>query len=84
MTLTLVVDGGERASLVQFRRSRGAHGEPGRHREASSGQAQWDVARCEELIRLQVRNGGSLSRVGMQHPLDKGSRGWVDVLQRKE
>lgn len=80
--LTLVVDGGERASLVRFHRGRRAHREPRRHREAGGGQAWGDVARCEELIFLQVRNARPLSRISMQHPLDEGGCGWVDVLQR--
>lgn len=83
MIITLVVNGGERASLVQFHSSSWAHREPRWHREACSGQAQWDVARRKELICLQVRNGRPLSRISMQHPLDEGSCSWVDVLQRK-
>lgn len=83
MAITFVVNGGERASLVQFRSSRRAHREPRWHREARSGQAQRDVARCEEIVCLQVRNGRPLGRISMQHPLDEGGCSWVDVLQRK-
>lgn len=82
-TITFVVDSGQRASLVELHSCGRGNGEPRGHSEASGGETQGDVAGCEELVRLQLRDGRPLGGVGMQHPLDERGRGRVDVLQRE-
>lgn len=81
--ITLVVNSGQWASLVELHSCRGGNGEPRGNCEASSRQAYGDVAGCEELVRLQLSDGRSLGGISMQHPLDERGRGWVDVLQRE-
>lgn len=80
---THVINSRQRAPLVELRGCGGAHGEPWGHGEASGGQTQRDVAGGEELVRLQLIDGGPLGGIGVQHPLDESGRGRVDVLRRR-
>lgn len=82
-TITFVVDSSERAPLVELQCRGGAHGEAGGYGQTRGGQARGDVAAGEELVRLQLGDGGPLGRVGVQHSLDEGGRRWVDVLRRR-
>lgn len=79
-TITFVVDSSERAPLVELQCRGGAHGEAGGYGQTRGGQARGDVAAGEELVRLQLGDGGPLGRVGVQHSLDEGGRRRVDVL----
>lgn len=78
---TFIVDGSQGASLVELHGRRGPHGEAGRDGQARGGQARGDVAGGEELVRLQLGDGGPLGRVGVQHSLDERGRRRVDVLR---
>lgn len=82
-SITLVVDSSQWPSLAELHSCGGGNGEPRGHSEASSGQAYGDVAGREELVRLQLSDGGPLGGISMQHPLDERGCGWVDVLQRE-
>lgn len=81
---TLVINSRQRAPLVELRGCGGAHGEPWGHGEASGRQTQRDIAGREELVRLQLVDGGPLGGIGVQHPLDERGRGRVDVLRRRQ
>lgn len=78
--ITFVIYSRQRAPLAELGTCGRGNREPRGHRETSRGQAQGDVAGCDELIRLQLSNGGPLGGIGMQHPFDEGGRCWVDVL----
>lgn len=80
--ITFVIYSRQRASLAELGGCGRGNREPRGHRETSRGQAQGDVAGREELVRLQLSNGGSLGGIGMQHPFDEGGRCWVDVLHK--
>lgn len=82
-TITFVVDSSEWAPLVELHCRGGAHGEAGGYGQTRGGQACGDVAAGEELVRLQLGDGGPLGRVSVQHSLDEGGRRWVDVLRRR-
>lgn len=80
LAITFIVDGSEWAPLVELHGRRGAHGEAGGYGKTRGGQACGDVAGSEELVCLQLGDGGSLGRVSVQHSLDEGGRCRVDVL----
>ncbi len=78
--ITFVVNSGQWASLGELHSCGGRNGEPRGHSEAGGGQTQGDVAGREELICLQVGDGGPLAGISMQHPLDERGCRRVDVL----
>lgn len=78
---TFIVDGSEWASLVELHGCRGAHGEARGDGQTRGGQPCGHVAGREELVGLQLGDGGPLGRVGVQHPLNERGRYRVDVLQ---